>query len=419
VKRKHKTRKVIVSLALMVTACSSQQEVQDPSAGGEVTARPLTVIAIGDVGETGRTLKSNASYITDMYTGAHDGGKFDAMIFLGDNFYNTGLNVPVDDVDGMIKSVLGRFKTPFEGIGRRNVHAVAGNHDYYARNAVDVSFFFGLIDIQTAPIGLTDKGNKREAEIEYWTYYYNMPADAFYPLSPGSKDSVQFIFLDSALPLRTSPKTWGAALDSLRKLLVATKGRPGILWRVLAMHHPVYSLGEHGGYTEWNDETNTVDYLTQCDKDSNAVGWFKNWLNPEDLCTEKYQQFLDSLKSVIAASQVRIQLALSGHDHSLQLLYYPQRDADCAGCPKVHVTSGAGSQTTKVRFPSPPFEFTSAQRDLKEQGLSLSGFAQLRFEGKRLRIVFFEGRRGDLIDMGGGKKEFWIDVDGKLLYDGS
>ena len=77
------------------------------------------------------------------------------------------------------------------------------------------------------------------------------------------------------------------------------------------MHHPIYSVGQHGGYTEWNDETNTIEYLTTCDKDSNAVGWLKNWFDPEDLCTEKYQQYLDSLRSVITASQVRIQLALS------------------------------------------------------------------------------------------------------------
>ncbi|MCZ6776053.1 MAG: metallophosphoesterase [Ignavibacteria bacterium] len=413
-KLKHKAKNIILALALAFNACSSQQETQQMAEDSGV-ARPLTIIAIGDAGESGRVLKSNASYITDMYTGAHDGGKFDAMIFLGDNFYNTGLNIPADDVEGEIKSILGRFKTPFEGLGRRNVHAITGNHDYYARNVVDVSFFFGLIDIETAPVGLTSKGNRREADIVYWTYYYSMPADAFYQLSPGSRDSVQFIFVDSALPLRTPPQSWSLALDSLRTLLAATRGRPGIMWRILVMHHPIYSVGQHGGYTEWNDETKTIEYLTTCDKDSNAVGWLKNWFDPEDLCTEKYQQYLDSLRSVITASQVRIQLALTGHDHSLQVLYYPDRDADCVGCPKVHVISGAGSIATRVKFPSPPFEFTSAQRNPKEEGESLSGFAQLRFEHERLRIVFYDGCRGELIDMGDGRKEFWIDVTGKLL----
>ena len=83
-KLKHKAKNIILALALAFNACSSQQESQLllELNGSD---RPLTVVAIGDAGESGRILKSNASYITDMYTGAHDGGKFDAMIFLGDN----------------------------------------------------------------------------------------------------------------------------------------------------------------------------------------------------------------------------------------------------------------------------------------------------------------------------------------------
>lgn len=379
------------------------------------TSTPFTIIAIGDAGETGRPLRSNAFQINAMSNAEHDAGRFHAMIFLGDNFYNTGLNVPRKDVDGLVKDVLGRFSPTFEKLGRAHVHAIAGNHDWYLRNAIETSFFFGLFDIKEAPIGLTDRGNIRARTLPHWTYYFNMPAHVFYPLVPSSQDSVQLLFFDSALLLRTDPSQWRRALDSLGNLLRSTSDRPGVKWRILSVHHPFYSLGPHGGYRLWDDESNSVEYLTSCDKDTNAVGWFKNWIDPQDICAEKYQQYIDSVRAVIHNSGVKVQILLAGHDHSLQLLYYPGRNADCEACPSVHIVSGAGALPSLVRFPAPPFEYTSAQTDPGKRGLSVPGFAQLRFEMNSLRVVFFDGVSGDPIDMGGGRKEFWISPDGRLL----
>jgi 3',5'-cyclic AMP phosphodiesterase CpdA len=401
----------VVLACIFLSSCSHQNEILNNQRSGQ----PLTVIAIGDAGKAGSELRSNAQLLTNMYTGQHDGGKFDAMIFLGDNFYNTGLNVPADEVSDYIKRVLGPFKVPFEGLGRNNIHAVTGNHDYYARNAFETSLLFGLVTIAEGPIGLTGKGNQREEAIQSWTYHYNMPSSVTYALPPGGSDSVQFLFVDSALPLRTDQKTWSMALDSLRSLMRVSAAKSGVTWRILCMHQPIYTVGEHGGYSVWNDETNTVGYLTPCDKDSNAVSWLKNSFDPEDPCTEKYSAFIDSVKTVIKRSNIRIQLALAGHDHSLQLLYYPEKDGDCQGCPKIHIVSGAGSKPARVKFPHPPFEFTSAQRQPSKEGVSVPGFAQLTFEKEKVRVVFFDGSSIAPYDMGDGKKEFWISSDGRLL----
>lgn len=394
---------------LLLVVCGGRIEGQSTGTG------PLTIIALGDAGENTSILRANASYISDMYTGRHDGGSFGVMLFLGDNFYPTGLNVPFSDVDGKVNSVLGKFKVPFTGLGRENVHAIAGNHDYYARLALDKSVFLGLVTIEEGPIGLTDKGNKREAAIPDWTYYYGMPANAFYPLSPNPADSVQLIFFDSAILLRTDTLSWRPALDSLQTLLAMTKGRPGIAWRILCAHHPFYSVGEHGGYSEWNDEDNKVEYLTACDKDSNAIGWLKNWVDPEDLCAAKYKQYIDSVNAVIGRSEAHVHVMLSGHEHSLQLLYYPEKNTACPECPKVQIVSGAGAKPERVKFPSPPTEFTSAQTKPAEKGLTAAGFVQLRFEEDRLRVVFFDARNGERLDMGGGRREFWINQSGALL----
>jgi 3',5'-cyclic AMP phosphodiesterase CpdA len=376
---------------------------------------PLTVLAVGDAGESGSILRACGSYATDMYTGRHDGGVFDAMIFLGDNFYNIGLNGKLDDAQSKAKKILGPFREPMRGLGRANVHAIPGNHDYYSRNLIEGNYLFGLISFEEAPMGITNKGNEREAALEEWTYYYNMPGQVTYAVEPGSPDSVQFIFFDSALPLRTSPSSWRPTLDSLERLLRFSKLRTEIIWRILCMHHPLHSVGEHGGYSVWNDETNRVDYLTNCDKDSNAIGWLKNSIDPEDLCAEKYRQYRDSIKTAVHSAGVPLQLTLSGHEHSLQLLNYPGQNPGVPEFPSVSIISGAGSRTDRVKSPSPPSEYTSAQGDPKKEGESFGGFVQLQFGKDKLRIKFFNGKGGDWLDMGGGKKEFWLDITGRLM----
>ncbi len=409
------------SLVLIVlTAGFVRSSVASPAARPDdrLYGPPLTVLAIGDAGETGSALRGNAGIMTDMFTGRHDGGKFQALIFLGDNFYSTGLNVPATDVDGKVKSILGPFKDVFDGLGRTTVHAIPGNHDYYRRNAFETSLLFGLFNIAEGPVGISNRGNEREATIEWWSYHYQFPAQITLPAGGSSPDSVQFIFYDSALPLRTDPKNWRPALDSLARILAASRDHRGIGWRIFVSHHPFCSVGEHAGYSVWNDERNTVEYLTNCDKDSNAVAWVKNWLDPQDLCAGRYRQYIDSVRGVIRTGGVRFQAALSGHEHSLQLLSAPDRTGNDP-FPAVQIVSGAGSKPARVKLPVPPFEFTAAQPAPEKEGISLPGFVQLSFRENRMRITFFNGTNGDVIDMGGGRNEFWVDRDGRLVDAGN
>ncbi len=408
----------VVFAFLIVTAfqsCTISQESRQSSEGSRASL-PLTIVAIGDAGEAGSVLSGNATCINDMYDGQY-GGTLHAMIFLGDDFYYTGLNIRGNEVEGKVKSVLGPFSAVFKELGRSNIHAVAGNHDWYARNALEKSLLFGLIKISEVPVGLSDMGNKRAAGLTVWTYYYRMPGEAIYALGGESKDSIQFVLFDSALLLRTEPVTWRGALDSLEHILVRDRDRRGIVWRALCLHHPFYSVGGHGGYSEWDDESSSVAYVSPCDRDSNAVGYMRNLLDPEDLCADKYRCYVDSVKAAIRRSGTKVQFILAGHDHSLQLLYYPDRDTTYAGWPKVHIISGAGSIPARVKLPAPPYEFTSAEQRPEKEGVSVPGFVQLCFVGDKLRIVFYNGNNGGRVDMGGGRKEFWISEQGNLLNE--
>jgi hypothetical protein len=234
-------------------------------------------------------------------------------------------------------------------------------------------------------------------------------------LEPGSADSAEFILFDSALLLRSEPATWHPVLDSLRRMLSAEGGRRGIVWRVLCTHHPLATVGEHGGYSVWNDDEKVVEYLTSCDRDSNPSGWVRNWLDPEDLCAPRYRQYVDSLTEALQAGQVAVQAVLSSHDRSLQLLDAGLPAEDCSVCPRVQIVSGAGAMTSRVKVPAPPREFTAALPLPRDEGFSAPGFVQMRFTPDRLRLVFYSGKSGNPIDMGGGQSEFWIDRQGRLL----
>jgi hypothetical protein len=199
----------------------------------------------------------------------------------------------------------------------------------------------------------------------------------------------------------------------LRTLLISTKNRREIKWRIIAAHHPLYSVGEHGGYSEWDPEEQRVHYLNHCNPDSDAVGYFLNLADPEDLCAERYRAYQHAIKAVIRQSGVPVQIFLAGHDHSLQLLYYPDRDS--LNCPKIHIVSGAGSHVSRVKSPAPQLaEYTCPDNNSKQQGKSQYGFVRFDFKEDHLYVRFFSGKTGREITMS-GKTQFCIDLNGNLV----
>jgi len=398
----------LLTLLSVVLCCWDLLQAQSPPGG-------LVVIGIGDAGEDNSTLRATGFYVSDMYTGRHDAGKPDVLLFLGDNFIPLGLNGPGVDADGTARSLFRKFDDVFATMPQQQVHAIPGEHDYYSRFGQVQSTFFGLFTSGEFPTGISNRGVIREHLRREWTFHSGMASEMVWPVRPGGGDSAQFIFFDSALLLRTDPSQWHPALESLRRILIGSRDRQGITWRILCAHHPWYSLGEHGGYSVWNDDDSTVEYLPNCDRDSNSAGYVRNWLDPEDLCADRYIRYVDSIRSAIRSGSVKVHLILSAHDRSLQLLYEPERDRECDLCPEIQIVSGAASRTTRVRQPSPPYEFTSASGHPEDEGISLPGFVQLLFGPDRIRVIFYNSRNGDRIDMGAGRRVFWVDRSGKLL----
>ncbi len=365
---------------------------------------PLTIVALGDAGNRGSVLRGNAALLTAMLTGENDGGVPSATIFLGSDFGETGLNVPESSVEGEVDATLGFFRTVLRRLGRENIHGIPGETEYYSQKGVETTALFGLISLSRWPVGVSDLGVIRAGRRAEWTYHGHFPSSATYATDDGTSDSVQIVFLDTGLLLRTRPATWIPVLDSLRRLLEGAKARPGIRWHILCTHHPFVSHGEHGGYTQWNEDDSTVSYMTGCDKDTNAFRFVHNWLDPEDLCTDRYHAYTDSVESILASAGIPFQVQLSSHDQSLQLIdRNPQN-----GNPRIQIISGCGSGAGLARIGP----WSAARKE--NQGLSETGFVQLRWQGGAILVTFFNQRNGDRIDMGNGTTTFRIDTEGTL-----
>lgn len=391
------TRRTVLLFCILLAGAAAQ------GAHGQ-SAPPLTVLALGNAGERGAILRGNAALVAAMISGDHNAGVPQMLVFLGDDFGETGLNVPLSEVDGEANATLGFFRESAQALGRSQVHGIPGETEYYSQKAVETTALFGLISLSRWPIGVSDRGTERARERPEWTYHAHFPDAVILPTHAGPHDSVEFVFVDSGILLRTRPDTWTPMLDSLRRLLAIAKSRTGVRWHVLCTHHPFVSFGDHAGYSYWDQEDSTVAYMTGCDKDTNAFRYVHNWVDPEDVCTDRYQAYIDSLESVISRAGVDFQLQLSAHDESLQLIdRNPQHEN-----PHIQIVSGCGSAAGHAKI----CNYTAARKD--NQGVSDAGLVQLRWGDAGIQVTFYNERNGDKVVMGNAATGFSVSDSGEL-----
>ena len=366
--------------------------------------QPLTFFAIGDAGEAGPVLDGCAKGMNQWSNTLRQQGKpLGLLLFLGDNFYPIGLNQPEPERTKLIADVLGPHAGLLKSLGKQNVHAIAGNHDYYCRTVGPI------------PMNSCKQGNIYAAQIPEWTYHYGHPASIRRAIASGARDTVEFILFDSGLPLAVGVSNCGVIFDSLERLLRRSATAAGVKWRIIATHHSPFTVGEHGGWRRWLPQQRKVGYVGNClhEGDDPYRGVFE-FLSNQDNCNQEYQAYADTLFAIINRSGARVQLMMAGHDHSLQLLNYPERT--CDHCPKVFAISGAGAKREPVKSPNPPSEFTHPINTEQEQGASAGGFMIGEFASGKLMLRFINAADGTELPMG-GVKNFQIDESGRLLAE--
>ena len=177
-------------------------------AGRVAPEGPLHLVAFGDfgTGDPAQREVANAIALRDAEA------PYGLGITLGDNFYHCGVR-SVED-----KKWLERWERMYADLGIE-FYATLGNHDY-GRTRIACLF----------------QGASVEAQIEYSKHSpsWRMPA-RYYTFTAGA---ARFLALDTE---EWSPEQLAWVERTLRE----TAGEPGIAWRIVYGHHPIFTSGEH------------------------------------------------------------------------------------------------------------------------------------------------------------------------------
>ena len=401
-KKRISSDRVIVSLivVILLTGAGLQASAQQPD-------NRFTFVAIGDAGYPGPILEQNAAELRSIVESYQQKQTpLDALVFLGDNFYPTGLNHDSTERERLLDQVLGPHAVTFLSLGNKNVHALPGNHDYYCETLGPV------------PYGTCNTGNIYEAAIPFWTYYLDRPGAKRYAVYEGSPDSIELFFINSSHFLVHDIELWQPYLEECEQRLEASAKNTSVKWRLLFVHHSPYSVGPHGGYRVWNKKEKRVLFRGCCVEDGHdPVKYIKRLAGyHEDNCDPIYVAYRDSIFNIIARTEATVHATFAGHEHSLQLL--AQRDRP-PGIPGVYVVSGAGSKQTAVASPRVDSStgkhiYTHPQNNEELKGKSIYGFVAGTIEEGRLKLWFIDGASGKKADMGGAS-DFFIDRSGNLV----
>ncbi|GGG44669.1 metallophosphoesterase [Bizionia arctica] len=243
------------------------------------------------------------------------------LLFLGDNIYPKGL--PAEDDKASVLANY-RLKTQIESVKnfKGETIFIPGNHDWYSDGV---------------------KGLKRQQEFveDYLGKNSFLPKDGCAIKRINVSEDLVLIIVDSQWYITNWDKhptinddcelnTRDLFLEEFRSEIKKARGKTTIV----AVHHPMFTNGPHGGQFSVKDHLTPVPVLGTL---KNVIRQTSGIVNA-DLSNEFYNDFK---KNLVAASQQNDKVIfVSGHEHSLQYLVennIPQ------------IISGSGSKTTATR----------------------------------------------------------------------
>jgi hypothetical protein len=235
------------------------------------------------------------------------------VLALGDNIYMQGYpskeqGQPDWDEDQLESIAFLDAQLKVAQVSGATMVLVPGNHDWYASE----------VDSQAQHIALY--ADAREANVAF------RPHRPGQPPFPESADfaGVSVVFVDSEWLIQNDPATTAPAYEQLdRELARIRRERPQNLI-VLAQHHPMETMGQHGGYMThfayWFF-INLIDLFVDMNQD---IG------HPE------YDYYVDQVSGIMSKYDRVVHSA--GHEHSLQLFKPPAGQGA-----SYNLVSGAGN----------------------------------------------------------------------------
>jgi len=338
-------------ISLLISACTSTKPFYDKSQRNWKTAYSpdtlhlkYSVFLVGDVGNPDAskqepTLKLLQQQVYHRDTSFSDTSntshKEDAVIFLGDNIYETGLPVPgASDRKEKERRIIEQMKIVKNFRGR--IIFVPGNHDWnesqpggLATVNREEQFIENYLD--SADVFLPSNGCAGPVEVqmnndlviiaidsEWWLYKYNKSIAPDNGCTASSRFDV---------------------IQQVQDIILRNKGKN----IVIAEHHPLFSNGAHGGHYSLKDYIFPLTLI----RDNlwiplPIIGAIypllrQYGISREDLSNKDYQQLKRGLLSVLQ-DEKNVVLA-AGHEHALQFTKYGDMN---------NIISGAGSKRSSL-----------------------------------------------------------------------
>jgi predicted MPP superfamily phosphohydrolase len=258
--------------------------------------KPLHIVAFGDFGSGNEHQRVTAEAMQKRNREA----AFDLGITVGDNFYRCGVRGTGD------KKWKLRWEDMYTPLGLP-FYASLGNHDY-GHPSIICPLFRGSPDAEVAYTGLSTS--------------WRMPA-RYYTFIAGP---VRFIAIDT--------EGWSTEqLGWIEKVLKDSQNEPGVRWRIVYGHHPMYSSGHHAN--------------------ERRIGALREAFVP---LFQKYH----------------VDLYIAGHDHGLERLEYEGLN--------LFITGGGGAHLRFMTHPKKESRF----------GVVVNGFLDLTIDETSLKAQFYD-----------------------------
>lgn len=331
----------LVTIALLLSSCAAKKpyyadDYKDWAAKDERTTLGEPVFSYYLIGDAGKpSLKEQEPTLKLLQQHLNGAKEESAVVFLGDNIYNSGLPMPDHPEREHAEARLNESLKILEYYQGR-VFFVPGNHDWYAK--------------EVEPYPLAEEEKYIEAYLDNENVFIP-EGGAQGPHVVQINDDLLLVAIDSYRWIRDleqkEKKGPITALDSLPDF-------PGALEEVLQEymdkqilivdHHPMHTNGGHGGFFSWKDHLFPFRII-------NKKLWIpfpvlgsilpvarKLGLSKEDNTNKHYKRFVTKIMDITHGYN-NVMFA-SGHEHSLQ---YHFED----GHP--FIVSGAGSKSSYLR----------------------------------------------------------------------
>lgn len=313
---------------------------------------------IGDAGNSDFESSSDAlKFFKSELTRA---SKNSTAIFLGDNIYPKGLPSKGDKSRTLAEHRL-NLQTDAVRNFKGNTIFIPGNHDWYSNGLKGLKRQERFIEKKLGKNSFLPENGCPIQKIHINSAIDLIIVDSQWYLTNWNKHPT----INDDCEIKTREKFF-MELESLVK-----KARSKTT--LIAMHHPMFSDGPHGGQYDFKSGLNPAPVL----------GIIKNiirktsGLSTQDIQNKRYNEFR---KRVITLAQQNDKtIIVSGHDHNLQYLKKENTP---------QIISGSGSKNTATR--NVDGEFTSSDSGFARLDIFSDGSSMVRFYSTDIKSVIYQ-----------------------------